>query len=117
MDLYRFGEYETRVIECHGQRPGNKRLAQDLAAGGGLAPRMDVDWLDGGQVRGDHSLVGWSRALLRRGDSRRAEIDRRKSSRPSHDRICRKHPATRTFAHRRSLPGEGTDLFDLMSCY
>jgi 5-methylcytosine-specific restriction enzyme subunit McrC len=59
MDLHRFGEYETRVIA--GARPtlGDKRLAQNLAAGGDLVPRMDVDWLDGGQVKvTTHSWVG-----------------------------------------------------------
>ena len=59
MDSYRFGEYETRVIDCIRPTPGDKRLAYDLAAGGGLAPRMDVDWLDGGQVKvTTHSWIG-----------------------------------------------------------
>lgn len=59
MDSHRFSEYETRTLDCPRPTPGDKRLANDLAAGGDLAPRMDVDWLDGGRMKvTTHSWVG-----------------------------------------------------------
>jgi len=51
MDSHRFAEYETRVIDCPPPTLADKRLAQALAPCGDLAPRMDVVWLDGNQVK------------------------------------------------------------------
>ncbi|MCH9730625.1 MAG: McrC family protein [Actinomycetia bacterium] len=59
MDSYQLGEYETQVIDCPPPTPADKRLAQDLASGGDLKPRIDIDWIDGGQVKvRTHSWVG-----------------------------------------------------------
>ena len=51
MDSHQFAEYEARVINCPPPTPTDKRLAQDLARRGDIVPRMDLDWLDSGQVK------------------------------------------------------------------
>jgi 5-methylcytosine-specific restriction enzyme subunit McrC len=51
MSTCNFSEYETRVIEGYRPTLGDKRLAEGLGAGGDLTPRMDVDWLEGDQVK------------------------------------------------------------------
>lgn len=62
MGAYRVGEYETQVIDCPPPTYADKRLAQDLASSGDLTPRIDVDWLDGGQVKvRTYSWVGVAR--------------------------------------------------------
>ncbi|OBH30752.1 hypothetical protein A5692_18745 [Mycobacterium sp. E342] len=114
MDLYRFGEYETRVIDSPRPTPGDKRLAHDLAAGGGLAPRMDVDWLDGGQVKvTTHSWVG----VVRFSAIEIRVVPKLIGGTLRVLRMIEYGESIRLLARLptdRPLPGEGTDLFDLI---
>jgi 5-methylcytosine-specific restriction enzyme subunit McrC len=114
MDLHRLGEYETRVIDCPRPTPEDKRLARELAAGGVLAPRLDIDWLDGGQVKvTTHSWVGVVRLSA-------VEIHvlpklvggnlcvLRMIEYAGGFRLLKRLPTDRT------LPEQGADLFDLI---
>lgn len=114
MDSYRFGEYETRVIDCPRPTPGDKRLAQNLAAGGGLTPRMDVDWLDGGQVKvTTHSWVG----VVRFSAMEIRVVPKLIGGTLRVLRMIEYADGIRLLAFLptdRPLPAEGTDLFDLI---
>jgi len=114
MDSYHFGEYETRVIDCPRPTPKDKRLAQDLAAGGGLAPRMDIDWLDGGQVKvTTHSWVG----VVRFSVMEIRVVPKLIGGTLRVLRMIEYAEGVRLLARLptdRPLPGEGTDLFDLI---
>ena len=113
MDFYSFGEYETRVIDCPRPTPGDKRLAHDLAAGGGLAARMDVDWLDGGQKATTHSWVG----VVRFSAMEIRVVPKLIGGTLRVLRMIEYAESIRLLARLptdRPLPGEGTDLFDLI---
>src|ERR1700716_3534962 len=114
MDSYRFGEYETRVIDCPRPTSGDKRLAQDLAAGGVLAPRMDVDWLDGGQMKvTTHSWVG----VVRFSAMEIRVVPKLIGGTLRVLRMIEYAESIRLLARLptdRPLPGDGTDLFDLI---
>lgn len=113
-DLHYLGEYETRLIDCPRPTPEDKRLAQDLAAGGTLAPRLDVDWLDGGQAKVTaHSWIGVVRfsameirvvPKLVGGNLRVLRMIEYAAGFPLLGRLPTQH----------TLPGHGTDLFDLI---
>ena len=114
MDSYRFGEYETRVIDCPRPTSGDKRLAQDLAAGGVLAPRMDVDWLDGGQMKvTTHSWVG----VVRFSAMEIRVVPKLIGGTLRVLRMIEYAESIRLLARLptdRPLPGDGTDLFELI---
>ena len=114
MDLHQFGEYETRVIPCLPPTPGDKRLAQDLAAGGDLAPRMDIDWLDGGQVKvTTHSWVG----VVRFSAIEIRVVPKLIGGNLRVLRMIEYSEGIRLLEHlptERPLPGDGNDLFDLI---
>lgn len=114
MDFHRFGEYETRVIAGARPTPGDKRLAQDLAASGDLAPRMDVDWLDGGQVKvTTHSWVG----VVRFSAMEIRVVPKLIGGNLRVLRMIEYAEGIRLLRHlptERQLPGDGNDLFDLI---
>ena len=114
MDLHRLGEYETRIVDCPRPTPDDKRLARDLATGGGLDPRLDIVWLDGGQLKvTTHSWVGVVRLSameihvvpkLVGGNLRVLRMIEYAGG----FRLLERLPTERT------LPGQGSDLFDLI---
>jgi 5-methylcytosine-specific restriction enzyme subunit McrC len=114
LDSYRFGEYETRIINCPRRTPGDKRLAHDLAAGGGLAPRMDVDWLDSGQVKvTTHSWIG----VVRFSAMEIRVVPKLIGGTLRVLRMIEYADSIHLLARLptdRPLPGEGDDLFDLI---
>jgi 5-methylcytosine-specific restriction enzyme subunit McrC len=114
IDLHQFGEYETRVIRCLPPTAGDKRLAQDLAAGGDLGPRMDIDWLDGGQAKvTTHSWVGVVRfsaieiRVVPKLIGGNLRVLRMIEYADSIQLVAR-------LPTERPLPGDGNDLFDLI---
>lgn len=107
-------EYDSREIDCPPPTPGDLKLAAGLAAGGALAPRLDVEWLLGGTMRvTTHSWIGvvrFSAVEIRVvpkliGDSLRVL------------RMIEYAEGVRLIARLprdRPLPADGTDLFDLI---
>jgi 5-methylcytosine-specific restriction enzyme subunit McrC len=107
-------EYDSREIDCPPPTPGDLTLAADLAAGGELAPRLDVEWLLGGRMRvNTHSWVGvvrFSAVEIRVvpkliGNSLRVL---RMIEYAEGVRLIKRLPTD------RPLPADGTDLFDLI---
>lgn len=114
MSTYQFSEYESRVIEGYRPTPGDKRLAEDLAAGGGLAPRMDVDWLEGGRVKvATYSWIG----VVRFSALEIRVVPKLVGGTLPVLRMIEYSESIRLLARLltdRPLPGDGTDLFDLI---
>jgi 5-methylcytosine-specific restriction enzyme subunit McrC len=114
MDSYRFSEYENRVIDCPRPTSGDKRLAASLAAGGDLKPRMDIEWLDGGQMKvTTHSWVG----VVRLSAVEIRVVPKLIGGTLRVLRMIEYASGIRLIARlptNRPLPADGADLFDLI---
>lgn len=114
MKTYQFAEYETRILDCPPPTPADKRLAAALAARGEVDARIDIDWLEGGQlkvrttswvgvvrfsgieIRIVPKLVGGTLRVLRM------------------IQYCGGVPLLTRLPTDRPLPANGDDLFDLL---
>jgi 5-methylcytosine-specific restriction enzyme subunit McrC len=114
MGLHRLSEYETRIFDCPRPTRPDKQLARQLAAGGELDPRLDIDWLDGGQVKvTTHSWVGVARFSA-------MEIHVVPKLIGGNLHVLRMieyaggFPLLKLLPTDRTLPADGNDLFDLI---
>jgi 5-methylcytosine-specific restriction enzyme subunit McrC len=114
MKAYILDEYDTKVFDCPAPTLADKHLRDSLAAGGDATPRMDVRFLAGGQMEvTTYSWVGVVRfssveirvvPMLIVGNLRVLRMI-------EYAQDVRLIARLRT---DRSLPAEGTDLFDLV---
>lgn len=114
MTSYVLNEYDSRVIDCPPPTFSDKKLAEDLAAGGDLEPRLDVEWLLGGHMRiTTSSWVGMVRFST-------VEIRVVPKLIGGTLRVLRMIeyaegiPLVARLPTDRPLPADGTDLFDLI---
>lgn len=107
-------EYDSREIDCPPTTSGDLRLAADLAAGGELAPRIDVEWLLGGKMRvTTYSWVG----VVRFAAVEIRVVPKLIGGTLPVLRMIEYAEGIRLIARLptdRPLPADGTDLFDLI---
>lgn len=114
MPAHRLDEYSSRMIEAPPPSAADRQLADRLAAGGDLTPRLDVRWLDQGrmevttfswvgvvrfsavEIHVVPKLVGGALRVLRMIE------------------YARGVPLLAQLPRDRQLPGDGDDLFDLV---
>lgn len=114
MTAYLLHEYDSCEIACPPPTPGDLELAADLAAGGELTPRMDVQWLLGGTMRvTTHSWVG----VVRFSAVEIRVVPKLIGGTLRVLRMIEYAEGVRLIARLptdRPLPADGTDLFDLV---
>ena len=114
MKAYILDEYDTKVFDCPAPTLADKHLRDSLAAGGDATPRMDVRFLAGGQMEvTTYSWVG----VVRFSSVEIRVVPKLIGGNLRVLRMIEYAQDVRLIARLRtdrSLPAEGTDLFDLV---